>query len=453
MTDLNLRKTDLIDTNASRAVEFDDFREYNELICTFPNKIFICYGEAIDLIGACYAEYDFHMHGRYRGNKVYLEFLPGEHIIKITGTTKNYWNKSFIFNLTFHTDMGREVGIKNQRNGRTVQGEPFTIEFDKGYALACLFGKFSSPIENGNTLLDYSFLSAIGAYQRRIGYIKQAEFTVYAQGVKGPVVGWMMDHTGVCATVGHYTPSGQWVVDTDTYRFGCHGSTPAPDARYIETGRGSLDAAIILACGEPNAKRANNDFITPSDDCGIAYIKDGVCHQMTNRLMSVTGKVFPADKVWCSKYSIWKFGLFGNGWDEWKDNCYSKFDEVYLAEKFKENVSAATLMSSTDDSLTQKLISLEDEAHQPDVAIIERTKIMLEECFGSNLSKEKINSLIQVASQQNKSADLLEEMDEEEKSKAFVEEMKNTLQVFNEILGADSFKKFFYASLDEILNR
>ncbi|MCC0642157.1 MULTISPECIES: jacalin-like lectin [unclassified Clostridioides] len=453
MPDLNLRKTVLIDAKASGAIEFDDFREYEELRCTFPNAIFICYGEAIDLIGTCYAQVDFPMHGKYRGNEAHFEFLPGEHIIKITGMIAMYWNKSFIFNLTFHTDMGRDVGIKNQQNGRTVQGKPFTIEFDKGYALACLFGKTASPIEGGKTLPNYSFLSAIGAYQRRIECITQAEFTVYAQGVKAPVAEWMMDHTGVCATVGHYTPSGQWVADTDTYRFGCHGSVPAPEARYIETGHGSLEAAIILACGEPNAKRANNDFITPSDDCGIVYLKDGVCHQMTNRLMSVTGKVFPADKVWCSKYSIWKFGLFGYGWTEWRNSCYSKFDEVYLAEKFEENVSAATLMSSTDDPLTQKLISLEDKGHQLDIAIIERTKVMLEDCFGSNLSKEKTNSLIQVASQQNKSIDLLEEMDEEEKSKVFVEEMKSTLRAFNEILGAEDFKKFFYVSLDEILNK
>lgn len=71
-----------------------------------------------------------------------------------------------------------------------------------------------------------------------------------------------------------------------------------------------------------------------------------------------------------------------------------EFDEVYLAEKFKENISDAALMSSTNDTVTQKLISLEDEGHQPDIAIIERTKMMLEDCFGSNFSKENTNSLI-----------------------------------------------------------
>ncbi|MGO1043063.1 jacalin-like lectin [Clostridioides difficile] len=177
MTDLNLRKTNLIDAKASRAVDFDDFREYEELRCTFPNEIFIRYGEAIDLIGTCYAQFDLNTHGTYRGNEAHLEFLTGEHIIKITGTIASYWNKSFIFNLTFHTDMGRDVGMENQQNGRTVQGKPFTIEFDKGYALACLFGKTSSPIERGKTLHNYSFLSAIGAYQRKIGCITQAEFT------------------------------------------------------------------------------------------------------------------------------------------------------------------------------------------------------------------------------------------------------------------------------------
>ncbi|HFL3523774.1 TPA: hypothetical protein ACG3Q9_003357 [Clostridioides difficile] len=77
-----------------------------------------------------------------------------------------------------------------------------------------------------------------------------------------------------------------------------------------------------------------------------------------------------------------------------------EFNEVHLTVKFKENVNTTTLMSLTDDSLTQKLISLEDKRHQPDIVIIKRTKMMLKDCFGSNMSKT--NLLIQVVSKQKK---------------------------------------------------
>lgn len=448
-----MKKTKLVDANASGAVAFDDLSAYEQGQCFFPISITFDYGQAIDLMRICYNKICLPQHGFHGGGrKATLEFLPGEHIIKITGVTASYWNNSFIFNLLFHTDQGRTVGIENQWDGKPVKGTPFTIECDKGYAIACLFGKFASPCEGMRPLSNYSFLSAIGAYQKPIAQATKGTFEIYTQAVKAPVFRWLMDHTGVCAFVGYYSPSGQWTVDN--YRFGCHGSLPVPEARYLGRVTGNLELAIALACGNPKAKRINNDFITAEDDCGIIYMTDGVCHQMTNRIMAVTGSVIPLEQVWCARYSIWKFGVYGLRWEEWKNACMEKLD-VQNVELYKENVSTASLLKTIQDPLTRSLVSLENKNLDQEQILYERTKLMLTDCFGDTLAQEQTDRLIQAVSPGNIcSTDALQtEQDEEARARAFMEEMKQTLHKFQEVLGAQGFQKFFNASLEEILER
>lgn len=161
-----MKTTNFIDANASGAVKFDDLAEYVVRGCIFPTEICIHYGEAIDSIAVSYGQDSLLQHGTNHGKEVRFKFMPGEHIIKITGETGSYWNNSVILNLNFHTDFGRDAGIENIWDGHKSEGTPFTIHFDKGCALACLTGKLASPIEHGQAVPGYFFLSGLGAYQR-----------------------------------------------------------------------------------------------------------------------------------------------------------------------------------------------------------------------------------------------------------------------------------------------
>ena len=164
-----MKKTQFISADAQHASTFDDYIEYQSQTQKFPTKITLISGQAIEQIGLCYGDTCLPRHGRNPSAKEYsFELLKDEHIIKITGLKAYYWGNNFLFSLKFHTDKGRTLGIDNDFQDLKKIAKPFTISFEKGYALTCILGETACPVDFPNIVLNRTFLSGIGAYQARI---------------------------------------------------------------------------------------------------------------------------------------------------------------------------------------------------------------------------------------------------------------------------------------------
>lgn len=438
-----------VTASARDVVAFDDLAEYEKKNCLFPTKIFIDYGEAIDRIGFGYENVNLAKHGETMGNpqKQTFDLLPGEHIIKITGLTSHYWNNEFIFSIKFHTVLGRVLGIDNQ-NDRIPFGQEFTITFDEGYALACIFGEVASPTELGQGVLKGNkFLSAIGAYQREI---PNAAFTVYAQQVEIPVLSSYMDHTGVNALYGE-----------EKYQFGCFGELAKNDAKFINAGTGSLTEAIIITTGKIPERREDNIYKSNDDVCGIIYLVDGVCHQMANRIISVTGNVMPVAEVAFAKYSHMLYGIYGNRWEQWKEKCYNIFGTVTrrllaMSEEKPKILSVNIPGISFDYALTEKLLEIESQNLSAEEALKQRIKVVLQ--HKNDVTDEQINEVVEAISKtqkenvQRKTLASSENLNDEAKYRLLANQAKADFEKINKIIGDAKFSKVFDKSFEDIKN-
>lgn len=429
-----MKKTNYVSAGANNATAFDDADVYEINECRFPDQIVIFYGEAIDQIGLCYGNNNFPLHGKSTGgNKKIIQLSKDEHIIKISGEYGAYWNNFFLFSLKFHTDQNRTLGIDNPKLQGLIR-TPFEINFDQGYALACIFGETAPPKE-GTCLKNISFLSGIGAYQIPLQRPKKgAEFAMYAQPVRMTGLKHFLDHTGV-----------NIYYNNEKYQFLCNG-TPAldPSKEIVTKVYGSLDFACVLATGKINQERKEN--IYKYDYCGIRYGVTGVCHQMTNRILFASGTLMPVSKVYGSKISHMIYGSYGDHWDSWQDRCNKLYEDNYtgasriIMEDKPISILNAGDTFPADYELTQKLLELENNKLPKDEALRERIKLILD------IDGEKLE---QVYKQIKGSGKML--MDSEpQTAEQYANKTTQLLESINTIVGEDKFQTAFNCSLKDI---
>lgn len=146
------------------------------------------------------------------------------------------------------------------------------------------------------------------------------------------------DHTCVCAAANQ--------VHYDFSCYGC-GWQNAPAPAVLTGGGGNLHAVSYMVNGSTTLKPVYNGW---GDNCGILYGVQGVCHNMSNRiLMTAIGSVLPFGTVTGYTFSLILYGFFG---------CTAtSFNQRYLNALNAAAPLGTSFSSSFSDQLEQAYTS------------------------------------------------------------------------------------------------
>lgn len=190
----------------------------------------------------------------------------------------------------------------------------------------------------------------------------------YAQPTQ--IASWL-DHAGV------YTGTG------DKYIFACAGENPdEKQIRYTVSGTGDLKKAITLASGDINAYRRGNVFNTSNDYCGIIYGIDGVCHQMTNRVMYSSGVTMDKSQLYGGSLSYTLYGVYGHGWDKYLKKCEEQWNN-----KTSNNLRERLLTNAK--GMMKDYLEIEFSTDSDVVKIMKRIDVLLKYQYDRNFRVDK----------------------------------------------------------------
>lgn len=245
----------------------------------------------------------------------------------------------------------------------------------------------------------------------------ETKLVVYAQPTD--ISSWL-DHTGV------YTDKGE------KYVFPCGGNVPIPDKiRYSISAIGDLSKSITLSSGEYGAKRDNNIFNTSKDTSGILYGVQGVCHQMTSRIIYSTGKTVDPSQLYGGKLSHTLYGVYGHGWKDYLNKC-----EKQWGEKASVNLKANVL--ATSHGIVKEYVDID----LSDMTEDEKVKKRIDLLFSGNLksSKELMSSKNIMF---NAVSDFVNNVQQRNDIEYVENEFQKVNKQFHDALGDDGYKAAF----------
>lgn len=200
----------------------------------------------------------------------------------------------------------------------------------------------------------------------------QANFTAYKRAVNAPALGWFLDHTYVQAAAGPQTRYTFTCYDTHSRPASLPGTdTAINDSNGNPFGERPVEFAQIMACGMPAARM---DFNLATDTCNLRYLRDGVCHQMANRLLvhpdAPAGAIVDPSTIRGGRISTLLYGLFGRKWPDYLHLAVDRYLALEAGNEPTETEDAAqyshyvesiynSLINSTKSQFLRELIALD----------------------------------------------------------------------------------------------
>lgn len=363
---------------------FDDFPDYQSESCKYPSEIRIGYGAAIDNIQVVYPQdVEMDTHGNMGGEHFKsFTFSPCERIVGLKAMVGTYKGNRFIYDLSFKLASNwKYVGLSNNPGGYTDIRE-IIVDFPYNYCLGCIAGKTAETQDE----LFSEYLSALELYILPIE-LESSKLYWYSQNVQKIS---KLSHTGAY-TDGDYS-----------YFFGCNGTLPLkkdPEYYDMDVSDGNTVLARIIATGEIYTARDNGEYTDYDsvegksygrDNCGIRYGRDGVCHQMANRLLYACERgpaTLGSEHVKGCKLSYRLFGIYGGNWEEWRQMCLEKYQGMnQISNPLK---TPAFIMA---DEFTGKILEIDNSPGLTEEEKIEkRFRIGLEDSGRNDLLTDIIH--------------------------------------------------------------
>lgn len=248
----------------------------------------------------------------------------------------------------------------------------------------------------------------------------ETNLVVYAQPTD--IASWL-DHTGV------YTAKGE------KYVFTCTGNMPIPDKiRYSMSAIGDLNKSITLSSGNYDAKRENNIFDTSEDTSGILYGVQGVCHQMTNRIMYSAGATVDPSQLYGGSLSHTLYGVYGHGWNDWLSKC-----EKQWGNKTSEYYKTTILSKAKGIAKSYLRIDLSDMSE--DTKIMKRIDLLLHHNY--NFRKVIDKNILYKAVK-----DFVNNVHQRNDVKYVENEFQKVNKQFHDVLGDDGYRTVFGMDYD-----
>lgn len=248
----------------------------------------------------------------------------------------------------------------------------------------------------------------------------ETNLVVYAEPTD--IASWL-DHTGV------YTDKGE------KYVFTCTGNMPMSDKiRYSMSAIGDLNKSITLSCGNYDAKRENNIFNTSEDTSGILYGIQGVCHQMTNRIMYSTGVTVDPSQLYGGSLSHTLYGVYGHGWKDWLNKCEKQWGNK-TSEYLKMNIL------SKSKGIAKAYLSIELSDISEDEKIMKRIDLLLHHNYSLRKVIDK-NALYKAVRDFNNNIQQRNDM------KYVENEFQKVNKQFRDVLGDDGYRSVFGMDYD-----